>query len=174
MRRKRELTKSRLIKDLNINSTITFGALFTTVSVGGLICFIAKWTTMFERVKLALPILGMMILAFAALGIMMLYAACKDKHDIKNGNFAIFTDTVIRIEPIQTRPSNRVYFDEYTKHCGFGAVELNLPNIKIGDEYLLIKLPTSNFVVLAYPCSAFKLHQELNDSVETPSVALTK
>ena len=174
MKRKRELTKARLIKDLNINATIAFGVLFTTVSVGGLIYCIIQWTIMFEKIKLALPILGMIILAFAALGAMMLYAACKDKQDIKNGNFAIFTDAVTRIEPIQTRPSNRVYFDEYTKHCGFGAVELSSPKVKVGEQYLLIKLPSSNFVVLAYPCSEFNLREELSSTLKTPTIALSK
>ena len=174
MRRKKELTKARLIKDLNITSTNVLGVVFIIAGLSCLVCLIINWQTILSKIGLSLPIIGMMLLAFTALGGFMLYSACKDRHDIKNNKIAIFTDKVLRLEPIQTRPSNRVYFEEYTKHCGFGAVELNLPNIKVGDEYLLIKLPTSNFVVLAYPCSAFKLHQELNDSLKTPSIALIK
>ena len=174
MRKKRELTKARLIKDLNITSTIIFGILFMLAGISGITLLIWRWQSYFEKVRMALPIIGMFMFAFAAIGVFMLYCALKDRHDINKNNFSIFTDAVLRIEPIQTRPSNRVYFEEYTRHCGFGAVEMSMPKVKVGDEYLLVKLPSSNFVALAYPCSAFALHKDLKDTVKQPQIALSK
>ena len=84
MRRKKELTKARLIKDLNITSTNILGIIFVIAGLACLACLIIHWQTILSKIGLSLPIIGMMLLAFTALGGFMLYAACKDRHDIKN------------------------------------------------------------------------------------------
>ena len=174
MGRKRELTKARLIRDLNIGQSLEIGIMFSIIGLGGLTTLIIKWKPVFEKMGIALPFIGMFALAFVLIGGFMLYVSLKDRYSIKHGDFAIFKDTVKRIETPEGTKHKRVYFEEYTKHCGFGAVDLNIDKVGIGDKYLLVKLPSSNFVALAYPCSVYNLGQDVKDFVKNATIALKR
>lgn len=173
MAKKRELTKARIIRDLNVGQSVEIGIMFMAISIAGIGLLIWQLKEMIAKLGVFMAIIGMFALAFGMLGFFMLSVALKDRKSIKAGNFHIFKDTVKRVESENGTISKRVYFEEYTRLRGFGAVNLNIDKINVGDKYILVKLPSSNFVALAYPCSAFNIGEDVKDFVKKADLAFT-
>ena len=171
MAKKRELTKARIIRDLNVGQSVEIGIMFMAISIAGIGLLVWQLKEMIANLGVFMAIIGMFALAFGMLGFFMLSVALKDRKSIKAGNFHIFKDTVKRVESENSTISKRVYFEEYTRLKGFGAVNLNIDKINVGDKYLLVKLPSSNFVALAYPCSAFNVGEDVKDFVQKADLA---
>lgn len=171
MARKRELTKARIIHDLNIAQSLEIGILFSIIGFGGIGVIAWKFKALASLFGIGTVIIGMFALAFGALGAFMIYVALKDRHCIKTGDLCIFKDAVKRVEPLEGTTQKRVYFEEYTKLRGFGAVNLSIEKVNAGDKYFLIKLPSSNFVALAYPCSAFNIGEDVKNFVKNAAIA---
>lgn len=171
MARKRELTKARIIHDLNIAQSLEIGILFSIIGFGGIGVIAWKFKTLASMMGICTGIIGMFAFAFGALGVFMLSVALKDRHCVKVGELYIFKDSVKKVEPLEGTIQKRVYFEEYTKFHGFGAVNLSIDKVNTGDKYFLIKLPSSNFVALAYPCSAFNIGDDVKNFVKNASIA---
>jgi hypothetical protein len=167
MAKRRALTKAKIIRDLNIRQSVEIGIMFMIVGVAGVGVILWQFDEMISRLRMLMATVGLFSLVFVALGIFMLFVALKDLRSIKTGNFNIFQDAVKKVEPESGTVNKRVYFEEYTKLRGFWAVNINVDKVNVGDKYFLVKLSSSNFVALAYPCAIFNIGNDIKESVTT-------